>query len=67
MEVVKLGADYWRDVLSWGLEKRLINPIEQSFLEVAANFDRTFKTPSNKQAQKILAIREKLYEEGLKK
>lgn len=67
MEVVKLGADYWREVLKWGLERKLINPIEKSFLEVAANFDRTFKTPSNKQAKKILEIREKLYEEGLKK
>ena len=40
---------------------------KKSFLEVAANFDRTFKTPSNKQAKKIFEIREKLYEEGLKK
>lgn len=67
MEVVKLGADYWRDVLNWGLERKLINPIEQSFLEVAANFDKTYKTPSNKQAKRIFEIREKLYGEGLKK
>ena len=67
MEVVKLGADYWKEVLSWGLERKLINPIEQSFLEVAANFDKTYKTPSNKQAKRIFEIREKLYEEGLKK
>lgn len=67
MEVVRLGADYWREVLKWGLERKLINPIEQSFLEVAANFDKTFKTPSNKQAKKIFEIREKLYEEGMKK
>lgn len=67
MEVVKLGANYWREVLKWGLERKLINPIEQNFLEVAANFDRTFKTPSNKQAKKIFEIREKLYEEGMKK
>ena len=43
MEVVRLGADYWREVLKWGLERKLINPIEQSFLEVATNFDKTFK------------------------
>ena len=67
MEVVRLGADYWREVVKWGLERKLINPIEQSFLEVAANFDKTFKTPSNKQAKKIFEIREKLYEEGMKK
>ena len=67
MEIVKLGADYWREVLKWGLERNLINPIEQSFLEVAANFDKTYKTPSNRQAKRIFEIREKLYEEGLKK
>ena len=67
MEVVKLGANYWKEVLNWGLERKLINPIEQSFLEVAANFDKTYKTPSNKQAKRIFEIREKLYGEGLKK
>jgi len=66
MEVVNLGADYWRGVLEWGNERKLLNPIEQDFLKVAANFDKTFRTPSNKQAKRILEIREKLYEEGLK-
>lgn len=67
MEVVNLGADYWKNVLAWANERKLLNPIEQDFLKVAANFDKTFRTPSNKQAKRILEIREKLYEEGLKK
>ena len=67
MEVVNLGADYWKNVLAWANERKLLNPIEQDFLKVAANFDKTFRTPSNKQAKRIFEIREKLYEEGLKK
>ncbi len=67
MEIVKLGSDYWRYVLNWGLERKLINPIEQSLLEVACNFDKTYKLPTNKQAKRIFEIRSKLYEEGLKK
>lgn len=67
IEVVNLGADYWRSVLEWANERKLLNPIEQDFLKVAANFDKTARIPSNKQAKKILEIREKLYEEGLKK
>lgn len=67
IEIVKLGADYWKDVLRWGSERKLLNPIEINFLEVAANFEKTFRTPTNKQAKRIFEIREKLYDEGLKK
>ncbi len=67
MEVVKLGSEYWKNVLRWGLDRKLINPIEQSFLEVACNFDKTYKPPTNKQAKRIFEIRNRLYEEGLKK
>ena len=67
IEVINLGADYWENVLQWGLERKLISPIEQSFLEVAINFEKTLRPPSSKQAKKILDIREKLYSEGLQK
>ena len=67
MEIVNLGVDYWRDVLNWGLERNLINPIEKNFLEIAANFDTKGILPSNKQAKRILEIRDRLFEEGLKK
>ena len=67
MEIVKLGSNYWREILNCALDRKLISPIEQSFLEVVANLDKTYKMPSNKQAKRILEIREKLYREGLKK
>ena len=67
IEVINLGVDYWKNVLQWGLERKLISPIEQSFLEVAINFEKTLRPPSSKQAKKILEIREKLYSEGLQK
>ena len=67
MEVVQLGADYWRKVLIWGNERKLLSPIEQDFLKVAANFDKTLKTPSDKQSRRILEIRDRLIEDGMPK
>ena len=67
IEVVKLGSSYWKEVLEWGLERKLLNPIEVDFLNVAVNFEKTYRTPTNKQAKRIFEIREKLFDEGLKK
>lgn len=67
MEIVKLGANYWEKILRWGKERKLLSPIEENILSVAANFEKTYKVPTHKQAKKIFEIREKLYDEGLKK
>ena len=67
MEVVKLGSKYWKEILNWGNERKLLNPIEKNFLLVATEFETTYRTPSSKQAKRIFEIREKLYQEGLPK
>lgn len=65
IELVKLGADYWRKVLAFGRNDRLLSEMEDGLLSVAANFDTTGRIPSDKQAKLIMQIRNRLFEEGL--
>lgn len=67
IEVVKLGEDYWKIVLEWAMERKLLTPIEEEMLKLASSFVKNNRIPSSKQAKLILAIREKLYQEGLNK
>lgn len=65
IELVNLGADYWRKVLEFGRNDRLLSEMEDGLLSVAANFDTTGRIPSDKQAKLIMQIRNRLYDEGL--
>jgi hypothetical protein len=65
IELVSLGADYWKKVLDFGRKDRLLSEMEDSLLNTAANFDITGRIPSDKQAKLIMQIRSRLYEEGL--
>lgn len=65
IELINLGADYWRTVLEFGRNDRLLSEMEDGLLSVAANFDTTGRVPSDKQAKLIMQIRNRLYEEGL--
>lgn len=65
IELIKLGADYWKAVLDFGRNDRLLSEMEDGLLSVAANFDTTGRVPSDKQAKLIMQIRNRLYEEGL--
>lgn len=60
-----IGADYWRKVLAFGRNDRLLSEMEDGLLSVAANFDTTGRIPSDKQAKLIMQIRNRLFEEGL--
>ena len=65
IELINLGADYWRKVLAFGRNDRLLSEMEDGLLSVAASFDTTGRIPSDKQAKLIMQIRNRLYDEGL--
>ena len=65
IEVANYGQSAWNELLQWGKENRLVTPLEEDFLHVAANMNKKF--PSDKQCVKILEIREKLRMEGYAK
>ncbi len=65
IELVSLGADYWKKVLEFGRNDRLLSEMEDGLLSVAANFDTTGRVPSDKQAKLIMRIRSRLFDEGL--
>jgi hypothetical protein len=65
IELVNLGADYWKKVLAFGKNDKLLTEMEEGLLNVAANFDTTGRIPSDKQAKLIMRIRSRLFDEGL--
>lgn len=65
IELVTLGAAYWRKVLEFGRNDRLLSEMEDGLLSVAASFDTTGRIPSDKQAKLIMQIRNRLFDEGL--
>jgi hypothetical protein len=65
IELINLGADYWKMVLEFGRHDRLLSEMEDGLLSVAANFDTTGRVPSDKQAKLIMQIRNRLFDEGL--
>lgn len=65
IELINLGADYWKRVLEFGRNDKLLSEMEDGLLMVAANFDRTGRIPSDKQAKLIMQIRNRLFDEGL--
>jgi len=65
IELINLGADYWKKVLDFGRNDRLLSEMEDGLLNVAASFDTTGRVPSDKQAKLIMQIRNRLFDEGL--
>ncbi len=65
IELINLGADYWKKVLDFGRNDRLLSEMEDGLLNVAASFEVTGRIPSDKQAKLIMQIHNRLYEEGL--
>ncbi len=65
IELINLGADYWKKVLDFGRNDRLLSEMEDGLLSVAARFEITGRIPSDKQAKIIMQIRNRLFDEGL--
>jgi len=61
-EVVTLGADFWRGVLSWGRERKRLTPKDQQILDVCASMPR--RLPSDLQSRHALDALGRLRNQG---
>lgn len=64
LEVINLGANYWKKLLEWGIDRGILNSMEKSILKIASNIDKIGKMPSAKQCNVLLKIKDKAYDEG---
>jgi hypothetical protein len=51
-EVVKLGAEFWTEVLAWGRERKRLTPKDQQIIEVCASIPR--RIPNDLQSRHAL-------------
>ena len=66
IQVINLGAEYWRRLLKEAKEKKLINYKEESLLNMGTQLDGVApRVPSSMQAKAMMVIREKLDLEGI--
>ncbi len=60
--VLKAGGLFWRSVKDWGLDKRLLSPVEAGILDVAASVPG--RIPSEKQCVRAIETLRRLHAEG---
>ncbi|MFU8779095.1 MAG: hypothetical protein ACNA7M_15740 [Roseovarius sp.] len=53
-EVVTLGADFWKKVLTWERERKRLTPKDQQILDVCASMPR--RLPSDLQSRHALDV-----------
>lgn len=63
-EIMEKGCLYWQRMLEWGTERRIMSPVEQEFIHLAAGLDKTGKLPSERQGKKIVTIEKRMKMEG---
>lgn len=56
--VAEYGVDRWKELLQWGINNRVLSPVDISFLKTALAMEQG-KFPSEKQCAKILQVLEK--------
>lgn len=61
-EVVTLGADFWKEVLTWGRERRRLTPKDQQILDVCASMPR--RLPSDLQSRHALDVLGRMRDQG---
>lgn len=64
MDIIEKGTEYWRKIMDWAEDRKLISSIDKDFLKIAVNVEYTGKIPSTKQTKRILLIRDKVLLEG---
>lgn len=62
--VVEIHPDQWRSVMDFVAGKRMITPEEHTALRIACQLPAKVPTPA--QSKKLIALLERLYEEGFK-
>lgn len=63
-KVVEISPDQWRCAMSFASQKRMITPEELTALRIACQLP--LKVPTPIQSKKLVALLERLYEEGFK-
>ena len=61
-EVVTLGADFWKDLLAWGRERKRLTPKDQQILEVCGSIPR--RLPSDLQSRHALDALARMRDQG---
>lgn len=64
IEVIELGASYWKSMYMWIKDKKILTPREMNILSIASSFDSTGKLPTAKQCKVLILIKEKAKMEG---
>lgn len=63
-KVVEIQADQWRDIMAFATSKRMVTPDELLALRIACQLP--IKIPNPVQSKKLLALLDRVYEEGYK-
>jgi hypothetical protein len=66
LQVYEYGSAFWKEVYNWGVQEKIWNIQDVSFLKLAMGIDEG-KVPSDKQAAKILQLIEKARMESFPK
>lgn len=61
-EVVTLGSGFWKEVLSWGRERKRLTPKDQQILEICTSMPR--RVPSDQQSMHALDVLGRLRDQG---
>ena len=61
-EVVTLGAEFWKEVLTWGRERKRLTPKDMQILEICASMPR--RIPSDLQARHALDTLGRMRDQG---
>lgn len=64
-EICTRGAQYWSEVLEWGMSRKLLSEKEVSILKLSVNMFVTGRIISNNQAQVVISARKKLIDNGM--
>lgn len=64
-EIFARGAQYWKTVLDWGKTRKLLTDKDVSILTLTINMFVTGRVISDKQAQVVMATRNRLIENGM--
>ena len=59
------GKKYWKDVLEWGNDRKLLYHAEQDILKMCVDMYENGHTPTDKQIKIVMKAREKLIKEGM--
>ncbi len=64
-EIMARGTGYWKQLLDWGLSRRLLSEKEISIIKMIINMEFTARIPTERQAKVVMNARQRLIDEGM--